>query len=107
MTIVRSLRDDARGRLLLAQVVEQVARGQLVEVVVLLQRLDVLLDRPAREGADRLAELARPARPSRRARTGRRPARPGAGVTITRSRVMSSIRQVEAPSRNVWPGRAS
>jgi hypothetical protein len=32
---------------------------------------------------------------------------PGAGKTITRSRVISSIRQLEAPSRNVWPGRAS
>ena len=32
---------------------------------------------------------------------------PGAGETITRSRVISSIRQLEAPSRKVWPGRAS
>ena len=31
----------------------------------------------------------------------------GAGVTITRSRVMSSIRQVVEPSRNAWPTRAS
>ena len=35
------------------------------------------------------------------------PGVPGAGVTITRSRVISSMRQVEAPSRKVWPGRAS
>ena len=32
---------------------------------------------------------------------------PGAGETITRSRVISSIRQLEAPSRKVCPGRAS
>ena len=52
-------RQHARGRLLLAQVGEQVARGALVEVVVALERLGVLLDRPARERADRLAELLR------------------------------------------------
>ena len=60
----------ARGGLLLAQVGEQVARGALVEVVVALERLRLLLDRPAREGADRLAELLRApdaCRPSRRA----------------------------------------
>ena len=51
----------ARRRLLLAQVVEQVAGGQRVEVVVGLERGGVLLDGPAREGADGLAELARPA----------------------------------------------
>ena len=38
---------------------------------------------------------------------GTAPGRPGAGVTITRSRPISSIRHVLAPSRNVWPGRAS
>ena len=38
---------------------------------------------------------------------GTAPGAPGAGVTITRSRVISSIRQVEAPSRKVCPGRAS
>ena len=35
---------------------------------------------------------------------GTAPGVPGAGVTITRSRVISSIRQVLAPSRKVWPG---
>ena len=39
----------------------------------------------------------------RRARTASCPARPGAGVTITRSWVMSSMRHVDAPSRNVSP----
>ena len=38
---------------------------------------------------------------------GTAPGRPGAGETMTRSRVISSIRQVDAPSRNVWPARAS
>ena len=38
---------------------------------------------------------------------GTAPGAPGAGVTITRSRVISSMRQVEAPSRKVCPGRAS
>src|ERR1019366_5883218 len=52
-------RQHARGGLLLAQVGQQVARGTLVEVVVALQRLGVLLHSPAREGADRLAELLR------------------------------------------------
>ena len=32
------------------------------------------------------------------------PGAPGAGVTSTRSRVISSIRQVDAPSMKVWPG---
>ena len=38
---------------------------------------------------------------------GTAPGTPGAGETSTRSRVISSIRQVEAPSRNVCPARAS
>ncbi len=38
---------------------------------------------------------------------GTAPGAPGAGVTITRSRPISSMRQVEAPSRNACPGRAS
>ena len=38
---------------------------------------------------------------------GTAPGTPGAGVTSTRSRVISSIRQVEAPSRKVCPARAS
>ena len=35
------------------------------------------------------------------------PGSPGAGVTTTRSRVMSSMRQVVAPSTIVSPGRLS
>ena len=38
---------------------------------------------------------------------GTAPGSLGAGVTMTRSRPISSIRQVLAPSRKVWPGRAS
>ena len=38
---------------------------------------------------------------------GTAPGTPGAGVTTTRSRVISAIRQVVAPSRKVCPGRAS
>ena len=49
----------ARGRLLLAQELEQVLGRELVEVVVALEHLGGLVDGPAREGADGLAELAR------------------------------------------------
>ena len=35
------------------------------------------------------------------------PGWPGAGVTTTRSNVMSSMRHVDAPSKNVSPGRLS
>ncbi len=38
---------------------------------------------------------------------GTAPGTPGAGETRTRSRVISSIRQLEAPSRMTWPARAS
>ena len=38
---------------------------------------------------------------------GTAPGTPGAGETSTRSRVISSIRHVDAPSRNVCPARAS
>ncbi len=100
-------RQHARGGLLLAQVGDEVARGALVEVVVALQRLRLLIDRPARERADRRAR-ARCGRPTESPfQKGTAPGAPGAGVTITRSRVISSIRQVEAPSRNACPGRAS
>ena len=54
------------------------------------------------------------ARPSSRGRPGPSPCQngilpgcPGAGVTTTRSKVMSSMRHVDAPSRNVSPGRDS
>ena len=70
-------RQHARRGLLLEQEVEQVLRRERVEVVVGLQRRGVLVDRPAAERADRLAELLRPpdavALPERhRARRARR-----------------------------------
>ena len=78
-TIVAVRRHDARGRLLLAQEVDQVARGEPVEVVVGLEPLRALVDRPAAEGADLAPELlgtadavAAPERHgARRARRGR------------------------------------
>ena len=97
---------------LLAQEREQVARRALVEVVLVARAARAPSSSPS---ADELARGAR--RSPRRARTGRptpspfqngtAPGTPGAGETSTRSRVISSIRQVEAPSRNVWPARAS
>ena len=96
--------DDPGRRLLLLQVVDEVLGGELVEVVVLRQLLRVGVDRLAARRR-RSPCRARPGgRCRRRARRGPRPGRPGAGVTITRSRVISWIRQVVAPSRKVWPG---
>ena len=99
--------DDAGRGLLLAQVGDQVLGRAAVEVV---------LGRPAPSGLRETASRAKApiARPSSAGRPipspfqkGTAPGTPGAGVTITRSRVISSIRQVVAPSRKVWPGRAS
>ena len=53
----RVARQDARRVLLLAQVVEEVLRRELVEVVLAHERRSVLVDGPAAERADRLAEL--------------------------------------------------
>ena len=97
----------ARGGLLLAQVGEQVARGALVEVVVALQRLRRSCSTAQRENAP-IALPSSTGRPTESPfQKGTAPGAPGAGVTITRSRVISSIRQLEAPSRNACPGRAS
>src|SRR3954463_6517078 len=54
-------RDDAGRLLLLAQVVQEVAGGERVEVVVGGQDLLGLLDRPAAERADLAAQLLGPA----------------------------------------------
>ena len=73
-------RDDARGLLLLAQELERLRRGQRVEVVVALASVaGVLLDRPAGERADRLAELARAARAASPFQNGTAPGTPGRG----------------------------
>ena len=64
--------------------------------------------RPTRETPCRSPRRARTACPGPLpSRTESPPGTPGAGETSTRSRVISSIRQVEAPSMNVWPARAS
>jgi hypothetical protein len=60
----------------------------------------------AGEGADRLAQLG--GRPSASPfQNGSRPGTPGAGVTRTRSWVMSSIRQLVAPRAKTSPTRDS
>ena len=102
-TIVRSRRHDARGLLLLAQEVEQVARRERVEVVVALERLGVWST--AQRANAPIASPSSFGRPTPSPfQNGTAPGTPGAGVTITRSRPISSIRHVDAPSRNVWPG---
>ena len=69
-------RHDARRLLLLAQELDEVGGGLVVEVEVVAPASPVLVHRPAGERADRLAELLRPARARRPSRTGPRPARP-------------------------------
>ena len=99
--------DDAGRLLLLAQVGDEVVGGARVEVVLGGQLGRLAGDRLARELADRPAQLGRAADPVTAPEGHRAGARRGPGTTITRSRVISSIRQVVAPSRKVWPGRAS
>ena len=98
-------RHDARRLALLAQE-DRTGGGALVEVVIRRQ-LGGSSSTASRENAPMAApsSFGRPM-PSPR-QNGTAPGAPGAGVTITRSRVISSIRQVDAPSRKVWPGRAS
>ncbi len=108
----RAVVGDDAGRLgLLVDVLQQVARRQLVEGVVVAERC-----RGRRPASTRAARGRTPptARPSSSGRPGRSPCQngilpgsPGAGVTVTRSNVMSSMRHVDAPSRNVSPGRLS
>ena len=54
-------RDHARGSLLLLEELDQVAGCAAIEVVLALERLGLLVDRPAGERADRLTELLRAA----------------------------------------------
>ena len=99
--------DDPGRRLLLAQVGDEVLGRAAVEVVLGGQ----LLRARAQTASRAKAPIARPSSAGRPIpspfQNGTAPGTPGAGVTITRSRVISSIRQVVAPSRKVWPGRAS
>ena len=107
----RAIRRHGTGRVgLIAQEREQVARGALVEEVVVAQPLERLFSASAASSRDAApifcaSSYGRPT-PSP-FQNGTAPGTPGAGETSTRSRVISSIRQVEAPSRNVWPARAS
>ena len=102
-TIVRSLGTTRVASRCSRRKAGQVAGGALVEVVLGSELLRRAVHRLARERADREAELLGRPMPSP-FQNGTAPGAPGAGVTITRSRVISSIRQVEAPSRKVWPG---
>ena len=77
--------------------VEVVAASSVVASWSTAQRANAPIASPSSRG--------RPTQSPRQ--NGTAPGTPGAGVTITRSRVISSIRQLVAPSRNVWPGRAS
>ena len=97
----------AGGRVLVGEVLEQVARGALVEVV-LLDRAGACLSAGSAARSDRVsAPIARPNSSGRAAlspfQNGIFPGTPGAGETSTRSCVISSTRQVDAPSRNVSP----
>ena len=96
--------DDAGRRLLLAEEGDEVARGALVEPVVPPSR--AAASSSSRATSSRVAAPMRS--PSSAGRPmpspfqkGATPGTPGAGETRTRSRVMSSMRQVEAPSRKV------
>ncbi len=101
----------AGGLGLLVEVLQEVAGGEVVEAVALAEPVEGGRRRGVAHLAHELAHgpaRARAAgRARRRARTASSRAGPGAGVTTTRSWVMSSIRHVDAPSRNVSPGRDS
>ena len=101
----------AGGLGLLVEVGDEVGGGPLVEAAV----AEPLRSgrRPGRRRGAR-GRTRRWRGPSSSGRPGPSPCQngifpgcPGAGVTITFWKVMSSMRQVEAPSRNVSPGRLS
>ena len=102
---------DAGGLGLLVDVLQQVRRRELVERVVVAQHADGLAPataRGARARTRRAPGRARAGGPGRSpCQNGILPGSPGAGVTVTRSNVMSSMRHVDAPSTNVSPGRLS
>ena len=78
-----------------------IPRFVLNELQHIADSADVLRRNRGRRGRGRA--LPRPTDPGGGAVTGS----PGAGATSTRSRVICSMRQLEAPSRNVCPARAS
>ena len=98
-------RDGAGGVVLLAQEGEQVGGGAPVEVVLVgepRERLVVLQRRLSSRDAAPIFWPSSNGRPTPSPfQNGTAPGTPGAGETSTRSRVISSIRQVEAPSRKV------
>jgi hypothetical protein len=102
--------DAGRGGLLVEER-EEVARGLLVERVLVAKPSERLLsgseDDLARHLPDRCAELVRPADALAPSRTAPPPARRAPARRSRRSRVISSIRHDDAPSRNVCPARAS
>ena len=101
----------AGGLGLLVEVPQEVVRGPAGRARVVRQaghRVVARRGRGARARTRRAPGRARAAaRAGRRARTASCPACPGAGVTTTRSNVMSSIRHVDAPRTNVSPARLS
>jgi hypothetical protein len=97
------------GLALLAQVGEQVVGGPLVETRAHGPFAGVLLRQPAISRTK--APTARPSSSGRPTcspfQNGSRAGTPGAGVTITRSCVMSSTRQLDVPSMIASPTRDS
>ena len=109
----RAIGRHAAGRLaLLGEVGDQVARRRARRGGARRAAAPAASDRLQSASSSRQnAPSARPssigpADPSPR-QNGILPGSPGAGETITRSRVMSSMRQVVAPRMNVSPGRLS
>ena len=109
-TIVRSSGTAPRGGRLVGDVLEQVLGGEAIEIVIAHEAIDC-----AAGGRPRSSRTSRPmASPSSRGRAGPSafqngifPGSPGAGETITRSCVISSMRQLEAPRTKVSPTRHS
>ncbi len=100
-------RQHPGGGLLLAQVVEQVAARRARRDRSRAASVSASCSTAQREKAP-IASPSSLGRPIESPfQKGTAPGAPGAGVTITRSRVISSIRQLEAPSRKACPGRAS
>ncbi len=103
-TTVRSDGTTPVDALLLAQELEEVPRGALVE------RPSTFGSRCASSSRENLP-IAAPSSYGRPTpspfQNGTAPGTPGAGETSTRSRVISSIRHDDAPSTITWPARAS
>ena len=103
--------DGPGGLPLLVEVRDEVLGGLRVEVVLPAQALDRLFPRRRRQLASeprRWPVPARRGRPPRSAlQNGILPGSPGAGTTSTRSRVISVMRQLDAPRTKTSPTRDS